>query len=289
MMPRQSVFEMPFQKVYSLLVQKAERKSRTKEEVDQVIAWLTGYPDIDAIGDVSYGDFLTGAPSWNPRSDLITGTICGVRVEEITDPMEKKTRQLDKLVDELAKGKAMEKVCKIALDEITSQRNLPKQRDVFRKAKADEVERAFSLMEKRVHWMDETGIRQWNVTRYLEAYPMSYYEERQSAGSLYVLVRDGSIIGTVVLLEDDERWQDRSAEPALYVHNLATMPGEKGAGKTILLEAEQLARSMGKHYIRLDCAVDNQFLNSYYASFGYQLAGTCEEGLYKGNRLEKEL
>ena len=109
-MPRQTVFEMPFQKVYSLLVQKAERKGRTKEEVDQVILWLTGYPNTDVIGDVTYGAFLTGAPTWNPRADLITGTICGVRVEMITDPMERRMRQLDKLVDELAKGKPMEKV-----------------------------------------------------------------------------------------------------------------------------------------------------------------------------------
>ena len=109
-MPRQSVFDMPFQKVYLLLVQKAERKGRTKAEVDQVICRLTGYPDIGAVGDVSYGAFLAGAPSWNPGAERITGTICGVRVEEISDPMTRRMRQLDKLIDELAKGKALEKV-----------------------------------------------------------------------------------------------------------------------------------------------------------------------------------
>jgi len=110
MIPRQSVFEMPFNKAYSCLVQKAERKGRTKADVDHVITWLTGYPSVNNIGAVSYGEFLASAPDWNPRSELITGSICGVKVQEIADPMTKRMRQLDKLVDELAKGKPMEKV-----------------------------------------------------------------------------------------------------------------------------------------------------------------------------------
>ena len=104
-MSRQSVFDMPFTKVYSCLVQKAERKGRTKCEVDYVTIWLTGYPDIETVGDVTYGEFLSSAPFWNPRADMIKGSICGVKVEEIADPLTKKMRQLDKLVDELAKGK----------------------------------------------------------------------------------------------------------------------------------------------------------------------------------------
>ena len=109
-MSRQSVFDMPFTKVYSCLVKKAERKGRTKCEVDYVTIWLTGYPDIETVGDVTYGEFLSSAPFWNPRADMIKGSICGVKVEEIDDPLTKKMRQLDKLVDELAKGKTMEKV-----------------------------------------------------------------------------------------------------------------------------------------------------------------------------------
>ena len=109
MMPRQSVFDMPYTKVYDCLAAKAERKGRTREEVDQVITWLTGY-DHPAELDMTYGDFLTKAPNWNPRANLITGAVCGVRVESIEEPLTKKMRQLDKLVDELAKGKPLEKV-----------------------------------------------------------------------------------------------------------------------------------------------------------------------------------
>ena len=109
-MPRQDVFEMPFEKVYQCLVQKSERKGRTQEEVDQVIKWLTGYVSMDNLEGLTYGQFLSLAPMWNPRSELITGSICGVKVEEIDDPMAKKMRQLDKLIDELATGKPMEKV-----------------------------------------------------------------------------------------------------------------------------------------------------------------------------------
>ena len=109
-MARQSVFEIPFEKVYQCLVQKAERKGRTQAEVDQVIKWLTGYVSIDILTGLTYGDFLSLAPVWNPRAEMITGSVCGIKVEEITDPMTKKMRQLDKLIDELAEGKPMESV-----------------------------------------------------------------------------------------------------------------------------------------------------------------------------------
>ncbi len=109
-MPRQSVADMKVSKVYPLLVAKAERKHRTKEEVDEVIRWLTGY-DMNTIDlDVTYAEFFHNAPAFNPRASLITGSVCGVKVETIEDPLMKKVRQLDKLVDELAKGKPMEKI-----------------------------------------------------------------------------------------------------------------------------------------------------------------------------------
>ena len=109
-MPRQSISEMPVSRVYPLLVQKAERKGRTKGEVDAVIKWLTGH-DMDKLDQsMTYGEFFRSAPEMNPRAELITGKICGVQVETIEDPFMKKVRQLDKLVDELAKGRPMEKI-----------------------------------------------------------------------------------------------------------------------------------------------------------------------------------
>jgi len=108
------VFSMPFAKVYPLYVQKAERKNRTKVEVDQIIRWLTGYTaaglkkQIDKEAD--FRTFFAEAPKLNPAIKLITGVVCGVRVEEVEDPLMRKIRYLDKLIDELAKGKAMEKI-----------------------------------------------------------------------------------------------------------------------------------------------------------------------------------
>ena len=113
-MPGHPVFSMSFAKVYPLLVQKAERKGRTKAEVDEVICWLTGY-DVDGLQSqidkgVDLTTFYAEAPNMNPNRDLIKGVVCGIRVENVEDPLMKTIRQLDKLVDELAKGKAMEKI-----------------------------------------------------------------------------------------------------------------------------------------------------------------------------------
>lgn len=109
-MASQNVFEMKVSKVYPLLVQKAEKKGRTRDEVDEVTSWLTGYDMKTADLDVTYAEFFANAPSLNPRAALITGSVCGIKVEEIDDPLMQKIRWLDKLVDELAKGKPMEKI-----------------------------------------------------------------------------------------------------------------------------------------------------------------------------------
>ena len=113
-MPGHRVFAIPFAKVYPLYVQKAERKKRTKKEVDQIICWLTGYTQAGLQQQIKketdFETFFAQAPAFNPNSSLITGVVCGVRVEEIDDPLMRKIRYLDKLVDELAKGRAMEKI-----------------------------------------------------------------------------------------------------------------------------------------------------------------------------------
>ena len=113
-MKNEKVYAMSFAKVYPLLVNKAVRKGRTAEEVDQVIQWLTGY-DADGLktaldAEVSYEAFFAKAPMLNPNRKKITGTICGVRVENIEEPLMREIRYLDKLVDELAKGKSLEKI-----------------------------------------------------------------------------------------------------------------------------------------------------------------------------------
>lgn len=113
-MPKHRIFTTEFAKVYPLYVQKAERKGRTREEVDRLVCWLTGYSQagLNAQIDkkVDFETFFAQAPAMNPNSALITGVVCGVRVEEVEDPLMKQIRQLDKLVDELAKGKDMEKI-----------------------------------------------------------------------------------------------------------------------------------------------------------------------------------
>ncbi len=113
-MTNQHVYKMAFSKVYPLLVQKAERKGRTKSEVDAVICWLTGYDDsslqTQIARNIDYETFFNEAPRMNPNAAKISGVICGYRVEEIQAPLMQKIRWLDKLVDELAKGKPMEKV-----------------------------------------------------------------------------------------------------------------------------------------------------------------------------------
>lgn len=113
-MNNEKVYQMSFSKVYPLLVNKAVKKDRTKEEVDEIICWLTGYSQ-DKLEEVlkkttSYTDFFQDAPKLNVNRVLIKGSVCGIRVEEIKEPLMQEIRYLDKLIDELAKGKTMDKI-----------------------------------------------------------------------------------------------------------------------------------------------------------------------------------
>lgn len=113
-MENSKIFAMPFANVYPFYIQKAEKKGRTKEEVDTIIKWLTGYDDqllqkqLDK--KISFETFFSEAPQLNPNVSKITGVVCGIRVEQIENRLMQQIRYLDKLVDELAKGKAMEKI-----------------------------------------------------------------------------------------------------------------------------------------------------------------------------------
>ena len=113
-MTKHKIYSMAFSSVYPHYINKAERKGRTKEEVDEIIYWLTGYDEKELNSllekQVDFETFFSEAPAMNPSRTLIKGVVCGVRVEEIEEPLMQEIRFLDKLIDELAKGKAMEKI-----------------------------------------------------------------------------------------------------------------------------------------------------------------------------------
>lgn len=116
-MANEKLYNMPFAKLYPLLIAKAEKKGRTRAEVDEITCWLTGYnkENLNDLmkGDITYGNFFLQAPELNPNRKQIKGVVCGVRVEDIEEPLMQEIRYLDKLVDELAKGKALEKIMRI--------------------------------------------------------------------------------------------------------------------------------------------------------------------------------
>ena len=119
------IFGMSFASIYPLYVKKVERKGHTKDEVDQVITWLTGYDD-DALGEAIADErdlesFFAQAPAMNPDASLITGLICGMRVEEIEDPLMQQIRYMDKLVDEVARGKKMTSILRGAASGVAHQ------------------------------------------------------------------------------------------------------------------------------------------------------------------------
>ena len=116
-MGNEKIYSMAFAKVYPLLIAKAEKKNRTRAEVLEVTAWLTGYSaeaiESALMTDITYGDFFRQAPAPNPKRTQITGVVCGVRVETVEEDLMREIRYLDKMVDELAKGKPMEKILRV--------------------------------------------------------------------------------------------------------------------------------------------------------------------------------
>jgi len=116
-MTTEKIYQMPFVKIYPMLIAKAEKKGRTREQVDEITCWLTGY-DKERLNEllkstISYGDFFRQAPEMNPKRRLIKGVVCGIRVEDIQEPLLQEIRYLDKLIDELARGKPMEKILRV--------------------------------------------------------------------------------------------------------------------------------------------------------------------------------
>lgn len=159
----------------------------------------------------------------------------------------------------------------------------------FRKAYKRDVPAVFQLIMRRVAWMDQVGIRQWNTTKYDERYPMDYYEQRRQRGELFVLedTVTGDLVCVGALFHCDDRWPE--PESAYYLHHFASEVSAKGAGSIFLQQAENYTASQGKDYLRLDSAVGNQALEQYYTSRGYTEAGHCVDGLYAGILRQKKL
>ena len=158
----------------------------------------------------------------------------------------------------------------------------------FLKGTKDDLQEMYALIDARIRWMDEAGIRQWNVTDYWGCYPPAYYENAAETGHVYLLrTANGALAAAAVLWEEDPRWPGENP-PAYYVHHLATDSAFKGAGEVFLTHAYDLAGAMGKAYLRLDCAQDSPKLNAYYERQDFESAGLCVDGLYSGVLRQKK-
>ncbi len=159
----------------------------------------------------------------------------------------------------------------------------------FRETKKEEIPALFRLILARMKWMDEVGIRQWNVTKYDEVYPPAYFEEKRQRGESFVLVDNhkAEIVAVGVLKTEDDRWT-YDGESAVYLHNFATKIGT-GAGHAFMHHAEQYARDTGKSYFRLDSASGNRKLAQYYENLGFVPVGSCVDGMYSGTLRQKKL
>ncbi|MBR5773496.1 MAG: hypothetical protein IKY44_01465 [Clostridia bacterium] len=168
---------------------------------------------------------------------------------------------------------------------------------IFREIEQHEIPEMFEMVLARMRWMDEVGIRQWNVTKYDEVYPMSYYEGKRQKGENFVLVdtEKNQIVCAGVIKDKDDRgrWADvlqgEPDEGAVYLHHLVTRLDAKGSGIVYIEFAEKLARERGKKFFRLDSAVGNVNLERYYTMQDYYPVGQCVDGLYHGILREKKL
>lgn len=160
---------------------------------------------------------------------------------------------------------------------------------IFQKAMNEDIDEILILIQKRIKWMDENNINQWNKTDYLKSYPKNYFQELVSKGQLYVVKYKNlnRAIGAFALLEQDKRWNDSSQ--SYYIHNLVTDIGVSGIGATIIKFCEQIAIKHGKNKIRLDCQDSNHKLNKYYYGLGFEYVGMVQEGNYTGIKREKKL
>lgn len=157
----------------------------------------------------------------------------------------------------------------------------------MRRAVLGDVPAILALLQKRIDWMDEKGLYQWNKTAYLTVYPASYFAERIGENSVFLAMEGETAVGVMALFDIDPRWE--ADKDAYYVHHLATDPAYPGLGKEMLTFAETYARNAGKEVLRLDSQKVNDTLSQYYEALGYPAVGECIDGAYVGIKREKPL
>ena len=157
----------------------------------------------------------------------------------------------------------------------------------LQKAHPQDVPVIFEMILERDQWMKEKGITQWQDTHYLDIFPLSYYQQEQEKGNLFVLTDNKhNMIASAVVNDYDSNWHDD--KPALYIHCFVSRLNSQG-GSYFLKYIEDYARQLGKHYIRLDSMTSNQLLAQYYQKHGFIAVGEYEEGLYQGTLRQKAI
>ncbi len=154
----------------------------------------------------------------------------------------------------------------------------------FRQPKPEEAEQIFQLVVRRVEWMGQKGLRQWNCNGYLEAYPLEYY--RQEIGRFWVALREEAIVAAAAIFDQDDNWEPD--KPAFYLHNLVSDPACPGAGGALLEFLELLARQKGMAALRLDSDESNWELGQYYERRGFLPQGRCSDGPYYAGILREK-
>ena len=159
----------------------------------------------------------------------------------------------------------------------------------FFPAREEDVPAIMALLQRRIDWMDEKGLYQWNKTGYLTCYPPAHFQRLIREELVFAAFADGTLIAVMALLSRDPRWPNGNDGLAYYVHHLATDPAFPGLGREMLAYAEDFSRQKGRPFLRLDSQKVNDALSRYYDSLGYSPVGTCVDGSYEGILREKAL
>ena len=160
---------------------------------------------------------------------------------------------------------------------------------IIRPAREEDVPGIMALLQRRIDWMEEKGLYQWNKTGYLTCYPPDHFRRLIREEIVPTAWAGGRLTAVMALLSRDPRWPSGGDGLAYYVHHLATDPGCPGLGREMLAWAEDFARQKGRPFLRLDSQKVNDALTRYYEALGYRPVGECVDGAYAGIRREKSL